>query len=80
MDSTTLEMLVDEVIEVAEWYGKSDLNRTAETFALGRVSGIHDLDRDDTSTLLAGLNARLRKIEQEQHMANLIHSAIRNVN
>lgn len=80
MDNTTLEMLVDEVMEAAAWYGKSDLNRTAETVALGRVSGIHDLDRDQTAALLTGLNARLRKIEQEQHMTHLIQSTIRNVN
>jgi hypothetical protein len=79
MDEVTLGMLADAVEESAEWFGK-DKGITAYNVALGRVAGLHGLERDELSEVIGETNRRLAVAESERHGQALIQSAIRNVN
>lgn len=80
MDEQTLTMLVDEVLEAAEWYGNTPTNRIAETIGMGIVAGRRRLDREELEQLRRALNLRLQQIDQREIGWNLIQSAIRNTN
>lgn len=81
MDERSIGMLVEEVFECADWYGYvSSGSRIAELFALGWVSGVHQLDREEVEQVRRALNVELMRRDQEQVAKHLIESTIRNVN
>lgn len=80
MDKESLDTLVEKLFETAAWYGSTPNSRVAETFALGWVSGVHKLTREEIELFRAAVNRELQERDQRTMVANLIHSAIRNQN
>ena len=80
MDKESLRLLVDELFEVAEWYGSTPNSRVAETFALGWVAGVRKLSRAEVEQFRGAVNQALVKADQQSMIENLIQSAIRNQN
>lgn len=81
MDARSLELLVEEVFERAEWYGGVESgSRIPELFALGWVSGARQLGREDVELLRKALNAELSRLDQRAMGRELIQATIRNVN
>ncbi len=79
MEGLDPEKLAEEVFKTAEWYG-STRNYQAETFGLGWVAARHALSREEVSELMAAVNRGINRRHQEELAADLIQSAIRNVN
>lgn len=79
-DPQTLEMLVDELFETANWYGVTPNSRIGETFALGYVAARRQLNREQVDEFRRAVNVRLQKDDQRAMIENLIQSAITSTN
>lgn len=74
-----LAEMVAEVFERAKWYGRTG-HYQSEMFGMGYISARYGLERKEIAELLAAVNDRIAKNQQDEYAEELIQSAIRNVN
>ena len=77
MDDVTLHKMVDEVFEVAEWFGISPENANGEMFGLGAVAAKYRLlgKTDEIERLAEAVDLRIGQAVYAEHLNTLIRFA-----